>query len=317
MVPSDALAADTRSARPGAASQGRRNTMNANRVWGLMLSAGFLVALGSVDDAAAQSKTAKAKPAASPAVAAEPPITKKPIKVDPAELAWGMPPKKVAEVYDKVLDDDYRPKYKQASPGVQMKNLDAALAEEKAAFRRSRIDFGKLPTGVDSTPLRGEFTYLNKEAMMSLTRNGQSRYFFFIGERLWKIVDEIKLSDTSKYGKDFKEATARFGSHFGVPGRVLPADAPKGRFATEVDWKDSASHIRIVQRSDTSMAIIIEDGATLAQLASLRTAKPTSDDGIDPAVKAATANPPTQAGPPADKTKAGEKEKKPAAPAKK
>lgn len=277
--------------------------MKANRVWGLVLFAGMGLAFGSSGDALAQSKTAKPKAASGPAVPAEPPITKKPIKVEPAELAWGMSQKKLAEVYDRVLEEDYRPKYKQASPGIQMKNLDAALAEEKAAFRRSRIDFGRLPTGVDSTPLRGEFSYGNKESMMSLTRGATTRYFFFFGERLWKVIDEIKLSESSKYGKDFKEATARFGSHFGVPGRVLPADADKGRFATEVDWKDSISHIRIIQRSDTSMAIAIEDNSTVASLASLRTNKPSSDDGIDPAVKAATAQPPTQPGPPPEKDK--------------
>jgi len=279
---------------------------------GWMLAAGVgIVSVGSTSYVLAQSKTPpKPKAPAGPVVPAEPPTTKKPIKIDPPELAWGMNQRKVAEVYDRVLDEDYKPKYKAASPGVQMKNLDAALAEEKAAFRRSRIDFGKLPTGVDSTPLRGEFTYMNKESMMTITRNGVTAEFFFIGDQLWKVIHEIKLSDTSKYGKTFKEATERYAAHFGVPGRVLPPDAEKGRFATEVDWKDGSSHLRLIQRSDTAFGLAVQDAQTEARLSSLRTAKPTTDDGIDPAVKAATAGASSaQAGPPP-----GDKDKKPAAP---
>jgi hypothetical protein len=285
----------------GGRENGRRMTMKANRVLGLVLAAGVgFVAAGASPDALAQSKTKPpaAKPAG-PTVPAEPPMGKKAWHISPPGLAWGMNQKKVADIYDAVLEEDYKPKYKQASPGVQMKNLDAALAEEKAAFRRSRIDFGKLPTGVDSTPLRGEFTYLNRESIMSLTRNGETRYFFFINDRLWKLIDEIKLSDQSKFGKNYKESTEKFAAFFGVPGRVLPPDAAAGRFAAEVDWKDpNNDHIRVIQRSDTAIGMAIQDGATDAQLSSLRTNKPSADDGIDPAVKAATAGGPGSQPPP-------------------
>ena len=63
-----------------------------------------------------------------------------------------MPPKQVADAIDKIIDDDYRPQYKDVQPGVRMHALDAQVAEEKAEFRRSRIDFGKLPTGLDASP---------------------------------------------------------------------------------------------------------------------------------------------------------------------
>ena len=61
--------------------------------------------------------------------------------------------------------------------------LTGALSEtkQKAEFRRSWIEFGNLPTGVDASPLKGEYTYKNKEAMMSIQRGGKTRYFFFIG----------------------------------------------------------------------------------------------------------------------------------------
>ena len=52
--------------------------------------------------------------------------------------------------------------------GPKMKEVDAALAEQKLAFPRSEVDFGNLPTGVDNTPLKGEYSYKNNESMMSL-----------------------------------------------------------------------------------------------------------------------------------------------------
>jgi hypothetical protein len=192
-----------------------------------------------------------------------------------------------------------------------MKALDAQLAEDKSAFRRSRIDFGKLPTGIDSTPLRGEYTYLNKESMLSLTRNGHARHFFFIQEKLWKIVDEFKLGEGSHLGKTWEEAVIKHVKVFGVPGRVLQADYEKGRNALEVDWKDTATHIRLIQRSDTALAVVYEDRATLSNLTALRPNKPAATDEIDPAVSAAIRGGKAPEPPPAPAPeKAGAKQKK-------
>lgn len=285
--------------------------MKAKRFWGAVLAAGLgLSVMGATTEAAAQNK-GKTKKEAAPTVAAEPPMMKKGIVLEPAGLAWGQNHKQVAEVYDKQLDEDYKPKYKQVSPGVKMKALDSALAEEKAAFRRSRIDFGKVPTGFDSTPLKPEYTYQNRESVMVVTRNGQTRYLFFIQDKLWKIVDEVKLSESSPYGKDFQSAVTKLAATYGIPGRVLPPDAAAGRNMPEVDWKDATTHVRAVQRSETAFALILVDNATEANLASLRTAKPVQEDGIDPAVAAAMGG---QQAPPGPKDDKADKKKPPPPP---
>jgi hypothetical protein len=263
--------------------------MKASRLFGAVLAAGLGLSMVSVaGDADAQNKgKATKKEAAAPAVAAEPPMTKKPIVVEPTGLAWGMNHKQVAELYDKIFDDDYKAKYKAVSPGVKMKALDAALAEEKAAFRRSRVDFGKVPTGMDAGHFKGEFTYNNRESVLSVTRNGQTRFFFFIQDKLWKVADEFKLSDSGPYGKDFAAAVVKLAQQYGVPGRVVPADFAKGHPFAEVDWKDSNTTLRAIQWSDTQLGLVYTDNVTLANIANLRTAKPVQDDGIDPAVAAA------------------------------
>jgi hypothetical protein len=261
--------------------------MNANRLFGAVLSVGLcLGAATHASDAMADKPKAGKKDAAAPAPPADPPDTKKAVVMPLSGLTWGMSQKQVVEAIDKVLDEAYKPLYAKVSPGVKMKALDAALAEDKDMFRRSRIDFGKLPTGVDATPLKGEYTYNNREFMLELTREGASKHFFFIQDKLWKIIDDVKLSDKSVLGTNYQEAVMKLATTYGVVGRVLPPDYEKGRSALEVDWKDPNTHLRAIQRSDTAMSLAYEDNATLAALATLRTAKDEKDDGVDPSVAA-------------------------------
>jgi hypothetical protein len=256
--------------------------MNAKRFSGALLCAGLALGVASqAADVHAQGKSKKKDD-----TAAEPPVTKKAITLTLQGVGWGMSPKQLGDTIDKILDDDYRPQYKTAQPGVQMKELDAQIAEDKAAFRRSRIDFGKLPTGLDASPLRGEYTYNNREALYNFLRKGETTYFFFIQERLWKIIEEHKLNDSSPLGKSYPDAVVKLSTSFGVPGRVQSPDG-QTRNAVEVDWKDATTHLRVIQRSDTAAAFAYEDNGTLANLASLRTNKPTDDNGIDPDVAAA------------------------------
>jgi hypothetical protein len=257
--------------------------MNAKTLLGAFLCAGLAFGVvPQVGEVHAQSKSKKKDDAP----AADPPVAKKAITLTLSGVGWGMSPKQLGDAIDKILDDDYRPQYKTVQPGVQMKELDAQIAEDKAAFRRSRIDFGKLPTGLDASPLKGEFTYNNREALYVFTRKGETSYFFFIQEHLWKIIDEHRLSDSSPLGKNYADCVVKLSASFGVPGRVLAPDGTT-RNAVEVDWKDATTHLRVIQRSDTAAAFAFEDNATLAQLPSLRTNKPTDDNAIDPDVAAA------------------------------
>ncbi|WP_437637097.1 hypothetical protein [Sorangium sp. So ce854] len=274
--------------------------MKANRLLGAGLAVGLgLLAITST--VAAQPKRGKGAAAAAPARPAEPPVTKKTIALTPPGIKWGMTTKEVAAVIDKMLDQAYVPRYKATSPGVKMRALDAELAEEKSAFRRSRIDFGTLPTGMDATPLKGEYTYRNKESMMTLTRDGGKRYFFFIQDRLWKIIDEHALGEGNPRGKDFQSAAVKLASTFGVPGRVTPPDMEKGRYANEVDWKDAATRFRAIERGEGEIAFAYEDLVTLSSLDSLRPNKPVEANAIDPSVASAIRKEEPAPAPPSDK----------------
>jgi hypothetical protein len=268
--------------------------MSSKRFLGALLAAGIgIIQAAPIADAGAAPPPPKKEAAA----ASFPPMTTKPITLSFPGIVFGMPPNKVADAIDAIIDADYKPKYKEVSPGVNMRALDAEVAERKAEFRRSRIDFGKLPTGVDASPLRGEYTYNNKETLMTLSRNGENVHFFFIQDRLWKMIGEHHLSETSSYGKDFQASVTKFAGIYGVAGRVLQPDG-KARFAVEVDWKDANNHLRIIQRSDTAIGVALEDITTWQALASLRTNKPSEDNGIDPAVAAAVRKDDAPPGPP-------------------
>lgn len=273
--------------------------MTAKRLLGAALAVGLgLAAITSTTGVEAQPKGKSAAPARP----ADAPMTKKTIALTPKGIAWGMSPKQVAAVIDKMLDEAYAPRYKATSPGVKMRALDAELAEEKNAFRRSRIDFGSLPTGVDATPLKGEYTYLNKESMMTLSRDGMKRHFFFIQEKLWKIIDEHTLGEGNPRGKDFQSAVVQLAKSFGVAGRVIPPDPEKGRYVTEVDWKDAATHFRAIERGGDAIAFAYEDLVTLSSLDSLRPNKPADANAIDPAVASAVRKEEPSAPPPSDKS---------------
>ncbi len=272
--------------------------MKAKTLLGALLTVGLsLAVVAPAADVHAQGKKKKEDVST-----AEPPAVKKALTFALPGVTWGMTPAKVADRIDAILDDDYRPLYKEVQPGVRMKELDAQLAEEKAAFRRSRVDFGKLPTGYDATPLRGEYTYNNKECVYKLDRKGMTTWIFFIQERLWKVIEEHKLSEKHPLGKTYQEAVIKMTTDFGVPGRFLQPDGTN-RFAIEVDWKDATTHLRAIQRTETAMGMGYEDNATVANLASLRPNKPAQDNGIDPDVAGIVRNQPPPPPPEKDKKK--------------
>jgi hypothetical protein len=104
--------------------------------------------------------------------------------LDVPDLAWGQSPKQVTAAVDKLLDDDYRAPLAAASPGGRKKELEARLA---------------------------------------LDRNGSKTYFFFIQDKLWKIIVEQRLGPQEPAGSDF--ATGGRQGREGAWGTGARADA--------------------------------------------------------------------------------------------
>ena len=149
------------------------------------------------------------------------------------------------------------------------------------------------PTGYDNTDLKSEFTYRNNEAILFVERQGKKRYFFFMGaepgERLWKIYDEIPLSDAGSLGKTYAEAVTRVQGILGLAGRAKAADPDHGLDFTTVDWQDGTTHLRVIDRGRHHVVgVVLEERATLNALPQLRGNKMEDPMAMDPSIAAAT-----------------------------
>ena len=225
-----------------------------------------------------------------PATPMEPPTVKNKegIELTPTGIRWGMTSKQLAEFYDGEIERSYKPQFDRAQAGPQTERLTAAVANAQQAFRRSKLEFGALPTGIDATPLKGEYTYQNKESMMKYTRSASSSvYFFFIQDKLWKIYDEVLLGQGKPLGATYEQAATTLTQRYSVAGRLLELDYVAGRNFTEIDWQDPRTHLRLLDRSGLQIAAMVyEDRVTLNNLSTLRANKPVEDSGVDPSVEA-------------------------------
>ncbi|MCA9632084.1 MAG: hypothetical protein KC766_30730 [Myxococcales bacterium] len=203
----------------------------------------------SVLGAPKAAKATKAKDAKKKEPPAKPGELRKKIRLSPRGLRFGMSNEQIAKLYDKVFEKEFVPLYKRVSPGPRMAALDAELENKKGRLRRSVIEFGKTATGIDETPLAGEYTYQNKESMSRITlRSGTTRHFFFFSNRLWKIYDERPLRKGSQLGKDFKTAVARLTKTMGVGPIMLEPNPDEGRRFDEAVWMNDEIIIRLVNR---------------------------------------------------------------------
>jgi len=237
----------------------------------------------------------------------------KAIGLSPKGLRWGLTLEGVAKLYDKVFEEEYLPLLRKAQPGNDMLALEDEQKTKQGILRRAntRIEFGHTPTGVDQSPLKGEYSYNNAESMATLRlRSGTERHFFFFSDKLWKVYDEHKLAKGGTLGENFAEATKILSKRFGVPGKLVPADYDKGQPYDEVQWRDPDKLIRAIDRGNI-LGMVYADRTVQDNMAQYRKNKAEDLHAMDKDVAAATAHPPTYAGKPdKDKEKPAPKGKK-------
>jgi hypothetical protein len=208
------------------------------------------------------------------------------------ELHWGMSHRDVSEEYNKpmgLFDREYAPQLARLQPGVEMDQLSADKDGRKTNFEHSYTEFADSPTGYDVTPLHSEYTYKNGEAIQRLFKDGRTRYFFYIKDRLWKIYDEVPLKSGGVLGDTFRSALLKFGAVLGVQGRIQAGDPARGIERTSADWQDSSTHMRVLDRSaEHLVGLVLEDKQTMLNLTSLRSNKPEDPFALDPSIAALT-----------------------------
>ncbi len=222
--------------------------------------------------------------------------------LNPPGLAFGMSPKKVYEVYDKAIEQDFLPRYKEVEPGIQMQRLDYEKKQYKDTFRLSYVTFDSPPSSLDGTKLVTEFTYGNDEGMMRLKRKGKNRYLFFIKSKLWNIVDVYALKEGGKFGPDFKTAVETIEKRLKVPGKAVAADADKGVPYDMVQWDDGKMWLRLMNWGN-NLAISYADLDTVKRLGDLRKKSEGDKEDMDPSVKSVLRTPKDTSGQEPDKKK--------------
>lgn len=234
------------------------------------LAASFQLAAISANAAPGWVLGAPAKAAAKAAKSDPPPpeISKK-VKLSPDGIKFGLILEELSKLYEKVLDKEFADLYANVEPGPRMNELDAELADKKRLILRNKLEFGSIPSGLDGTPLGAEYSYNNGEYMTQIKlRSGIQRYFFFIGNRLWKIYDVHKLGPKSKLGADYDAVVSNLTTQFG--------HAPRVRKATydQADWADKETVIRVVNQGDGSIGLVYADKKTERDIDKLRPNKP-------------------------------------------
>jgi hypothetical protein len=237
----------------------------------------------------------------------------KDFRLAPQGLKWGLGVRGIAKLYEKVFDRQFLPLYKKAQPGVETKALDAEVEDKKRLIRRNVVEFGTLPTGIDQTPLKGEYSYNNGESMTKVTlRSGTVRHFFFFDDKLWKIYDEHKLGKGGPLGESFEDAVKVLSKKLGAPPKKLAADS-KGRIFEEAAWRGREMNIRAINRGADLVGIVYSDAGIEGNLSALRKNKPAEGTALDNDVSDALRKAPEpSAAEAADKAKAekGKKKKK-------
>jgi hypothetical protein len=227
-------------------------------------------------------------------------VSKK-IALAPEGLKFGMSLEAIGHLYDKVFDEEYLPLYKKAAPGPETEALDAELKQRKAEVRRSRVDFGNTPTGVDQTALKGEYSYANGESMARLTlRSGTERYFFFFNDRLWKVYDEHKLKKGSPLGEDYPSAIKVLASKYGAQPKKVAANADKEQYFDESVWTTPDTVIRALNR-DSTLAVAYADREVQEDLPKRRRNHLKNENAMDPDVANALKKSDPPPGPAKDK----------------
>ena len=201
--------------------------------------------------------------------------------LSPKGLHWGLTLEGVAKIYDKVFEDEYLPLLRKAQPGQEMQGLEDEQKTRQGILRRGRIDFGTIPTGVDQSPLKGEYSYNNAESMATLRlRSGTERHFFFFSDKLWKVYDEHKLKKGSALGETYEGAVKVLATKFGSAPKKAPASPEKGQSFDESVWTTPDMIIRAIDRGNV-IAVVYADRETQEDLPKRRRNKPKNETEMD------------------------------------
>ena len=161
----------------------------------------------------------------------------KKIRLSPRGLKWRLSPAAVSNLYKRVLDRQYLKLFRKVPAGSPRERaLEAELKDKKKLLMRRHLVLGNRVVGADPQIVQ-EYQYNNRESYTWLRlRSGKKRFFFFIKNGLYKVVDFHGLRPGGRYGGDYKEAVAIMTKRLGATPQVVESDYSKGQTFPEARW---------------------------------------------------------------------------------
>ena len=147
------------------------------------------------------------------------------------------------------------------------------LKRAQADVEKSHVEFEGGKSKWDSSPVAGEYTYDNGESMIVAKGPGTDSYYFFLNDRLWKVVKVMNKSSAGDFKKFSKSVEDKFGKGRAKKGEVTP-----GQGNTQwLEYLDRNSRMRAADSTSKrdGYSMIYEEMATVRELASTRPKTPT------------------------------------------
>jgi hypothetical protein len=241
--------------------------------------------------AGSASAAAKKKPAAAKAVSAPAASTSELDKLK-GDFKWGMSPDEVLAKMVQKIEARYDERLKKTAqdPSKYDKIQKEMRAEVEKAKQHSLVKFDGQKTGYDVSIIDQEFGHNVNESMLVAKEDQSSRYFFFVGDRLYKMFiafDKDMLQD-----KSFKEFGGLMQARFGKAREIFVDEKTKGGVSHKLDhflWSSKSGDVlRLVDRSAfyDVYCMVIYDGNVARQQADAYKAhgKPERSDALVDAI---------------------------------
>jgi hypothetical protein len=246
-----------------------------SRMIGLAIVSALLAAPGSSAWGDAKKPAAPAKPVAAKKA---PPKKVVPVTAEHKKVLadlfngfkFGMTKDEVIALLSKHLDDQYTDQIKGTTDITAQDRLRKDKKAELARVAQSYVTFdGGKVSGWDVSIIEDEFAHNTDESMIERWENSggknQRRFFFFYGQKLWKMFVQLDVSILPEDKRNFATFQGVMENKYG-PGEI---DTGK------ITWRTDEFDVRAIDqlKSYGAIALAIEDPKTRRDVEAIRESK--------------------------------------------
>jgi hypothetical protein len=172
---------------------------------------------------------------------------------------------------DTLLSERILPQMQSATDEESKDKIRQQKEKQLEAIKATKTEFNNEKTGYEISIIGSEFTHGNGEYMYTFDDSGIQKYYFFINNKLWKLV--CVYSDPKPFDQYLKELKGNLGE----PDKMLEDDFGKTVGAV---WTDNKRIVRAHDHSQLykSRTFMVGDRGLFEQIADLRGGKKPEKD---------------------------------------